>query len=421
MAMQSNTQVNEYRFFHYTPIDDNFYHVTCKIILQGSAPLDDYDYDHGFFYRCLNNPAANYYVTCKLFSHSLIANLLNRKVYGMDINVDNLKQNELLPLDQKLNLEQDLKRILHFHLTQNHIFEREMRPCSVNSFRGYNNITTMQATSMTYGQNNFDDNGLSQNGAGGYIHDIPNQQQQVNVSQSNFDNGLSHQTGNGRYVSVSPQQQIDSPQYVPESGLPHLNRTHNIQQQVGIPQSNFDNGLPHQNGMSRHVTSPQQQADAPNGTHNVTISQEQVNFPQSNFDNDLSHQNGTGEYVTSPQQQVDIPQYVEMRPDYNRSSGNIRDNVITTQDSMFDSTNNFNNVLPSHQGGNERNNAYPQRVPERENTNSFPRTMDNMMTTTTDIDNDNDHQDTNGIDRIVYQQQQVSQNNNDNDQDINIV
>jgi hypothetical protein len=391
---QCNTQVNEYKFFHHTPVDNNFYHVTCKNILQGSVSLDDYNYDHGFFYQCLNNPAANYYVTCKLFSHSLIVSLLNRKIYGMDINFSNLKQNESLSLNQKLNLEQDLKQILHFHLTQNRIFEGEKRPGSV--FRHNNNVTT-QATSMTYGQDNFDNNDLSQNRAGDYTHNIvPNQQ--VGVPQSNYDNGLSHQTG--RYVT-GPQQQVDSPQYVSESGLPHPNRTHNIsnqQQQVGIPQSNFDNDLPHQNGIGRHVTSPQQQVDAP-------------------------------QYVPeSAQQQIDNPQYVferEMRPDYNRSSGNIRDNVVTTQDSMFDSPNNFNNVLPSHQGGNERNNVtYSQRVPERENTNSFPRTMDNMTLTTTDINqncNDNDYQGTNGTDRIVYQQQQVSQNNNDNDQDINIV
>src|SRR5436190_21067386 len=112
-----NSMTTECRFFHYTSVDYNFYHVTCKIILQGSVSLDDYDYDHGFFYQCLNNSAANYYVTCKLFSHPLIVNLLNRKIYGMDIEINNFKQKESLSLNQKLNLEQELKQILHFHLT----------------------------------------------------------------------------------------------------------------------------------------------------------------------------------------------------------------------------------------------------------------------------------------------------------------
>src|ERR1044072_8948863 len=66
-------KMNEYKFFHHTTNDDNFYHVTCRIILNGTVPLDDcgYDYDYGFFYQCL---ATNYYVMCKLFSHFSIVN-----------------------------------------------------------------------------------------------------------------------------------------------------------------------------------------------------------------------------------------------------------------------------------------------------------------------------------------------------------
>src|ERR1051325_1306872 len=57
-TIQSNVstqtlKMNEYGFFHHTPNDDNFYHVTCRIILNGSVPSDDYDYDYGFFYQCL--------------------------------------------------------------------------------------------------------------------------------------------------------------------------------------------------------------------------------------------------------------------------------------------------------------------------------------------------------------------------------
>src|SRR4051794_13909488 len=98
--MTPSTQ--SWRFFHYSPKDDNFYHVTCNV-LQGS---DDHDYDHGFFY---DDSTANYYVTCKLFSHSLILNLLNKNIYGMDINVNNFKQQGSLSLNQRFNLEQDLK------------------------------------------------------------------------------------------------------------------------------------------------------------------------------------------------------------------------------------------------------------------------------------------------------------------------
>src|SRR5437016_5574597 len=77
-------QKNEYEFFHHTPNDDNFYLITCKIILNDSIPSDDYgydgyDYDYGFFYQ---RSATNYYIMCKLFSHSSIMNILNKKIYG---------------------------------------------------------------------------------------------------------------------------------------------------------------------------------------------------------------------------------------------------------------------------------------------------------------------------------------------------
>src|SRR5204863_477387 len=97
------SQAPIYEFFHYTPDDVNFYHVTCKIFLKGSFSLDNNDYEHGFFYECPNNSVSNYYVTCKLLPHSLIVNILNRKVYGMDLDIGDLKQKEQLCLNQKFN------------------------------------------------------------------------------------------------------------------------------------------------------------------------------------------------------------------------------------------------------------------------------------------------------------------------------
>src|ERR1044072_2748516 len=82
--------VRECRFFHYMHNDNKFYHIICKIILQDSVPLDDHDYDHGFFYQCPNDAAADYYVTCKFFSHFWIVNKLN----GMDLDINRLKRDE---------------------------------------------------------------------------------------------------------------------------------------------------------------------------------------------------------------------------------------------------------------------------------------------------------------------------------------
>ncbi|RIA98861.1 hypothetical protein C1645_812167 [Glomus cerebriforme] len=90
-------------FYHFLPDDNNFYYVTCKIVL--SDDFDDHDhYNHGFFFQHPDVPATIYFVTCKLLSFPLIENLLNN---GIDFDV-NCKV--LLSLHQKFNLEQRLKQ-----------------------------------------------------------------------------------------------------------------------------------------------------------------------------------------------------------------------------------------------------------------------------------------------------------------------
>src|SRR4051794_1790748 len=96
-ASQVSTQalqpVNELGLFYQAPNDNNFYHVTCKMILydypENPAPLDDDNYDYEFFFQS-SNDAATYHVTCKLLSHSSIVNILNKEIYryGIDFNVN---------------------------------------------------------------------------------------------------------------------------------------------------------------------------------------------------------------------------------------------------------------------------------------------------------------------------------------------
>ncbi|GBC07468.1 hypothetical protein RclHR1_00750002 [Rhizophagus clarus] len=105
-----NSQLNEFRLFYQPPNDDNFYHVTFKMILQLSENYYD-DYDYEFFYQ---GSDANYYVTCKLLPHPLIVNILNKEIYGIDFDVNDLKRKYTLTWNQKLNLEQSLKRVLSF-------------------------------------------------------------------------------------------------------------------------------------------------------------------------------------------------------------------------------------------------------------------------------------------------------------------
>ncbi|CAG8527311.1 17402_t:CDS:1 [Funneliformis caledonium] len=86
------------------------------------------DYDHQFFYQF---DGENYSVSCVLYSQSLIASILNKEMFGIDIdvnNVNNSRRNRLsLSLHQKLRLENNLKQVLPSHLSKNHIPENEMR------------------------------------------------------------------------------------------------------------------------------------------------------------------------------------------------------------------------------------------------------------------------------------------------------
>ncbi|CAB4473279.1 uncharacterized protein OCT59_028161 [Rhizophagus irregularis] len=95
MQHQQILQVLNYlKFYYFSPNDVNFYLVICKIILQDSFN-DHNHYDHEFFYQHPSYPTIRYHVSCKLLSYSLVENILNNEMCG--INFDT----ELLSLDQK--------------------------------------------------------------------------------------------------------------------------------------------------------------------------------------------------------------------------------------------------------------------------------------------------------------------------------
>ncbi|RIA96711.1 hypothetical protein C1645_754281 [Glomus cerebriforme] len=111
---QSTQQVfNEFRFFYQPPDDNNFYHVTCKVLhnyVQNPETWED-DYDCEFLYQSSN---AKYRVTCKLLSHSLVINILNKEFYERDFDINDLKRKYILTWHQKYNLELSLKQALPF-------------------------------------------------------------------------------------------------------------------------------------------------------------------------------------------------------------------------------------------------------------------------------------------------------------------
>ncbi|PKK71114.1 hypothetical protein RhiirC2_778793 [Rhizophagus irregularis] len=105
------------RFFYITPNDKNHFLITYKIIQENSDFFDDNDpdyklnYDHEFI---CSYHTANYYVRCKLLTHSIIEDLLNHEEF--DINT----QNNEIPLSpqQKLSLEESLLVKLYLRISR---------------------------------------------------------------------------------------------------------------------------------------------------------------------------------------------------------------------------------------------------------------------------------------------------------------
>ncbi|RIA96712.1 hypothetical protein C1645_815026 [Glomus cerebriforme] len=112
--------LSEFGLFHQPPNDNNIYHVTLQQISENVVLEDFYDYE--FFYQ---NSNTIYYVKCKLLSHSLIVNLLNKEIYGEDFDKNDLRCKYILTLDQKLNLESSLKEALPF--VQDQILKSDLR------------------------------------------------------------------------------------------------------------------------------------------------------------------------------------------------------------------------------------------------------------------------------------------------------
>src|SRR3954470_5579262 len=86
------------QFFYH--LDNNIYHVTCKMIilqnrLENSAFWNGDDgYDYEFFFHITNGLVTVYHVMCKLLSNPSIVNILNKEIYGFDTN--NLSRKYLL-------------------------------------------------------------------------------------------------------------------------------------------------------------------------------------------------------------------------------------------------------------------------------------------------------------------------------------
>ncbi|CAG8633566.1 uncharacterized protein OCT59_028164 [Rhizophagus irregularis] len=137
--------LNYLKFYYFSPNDVNFYLVICKIILQDTFN-DHNHYDHEFFYQHPSYPSIRYHVTCKLLSYSLVETILNNEVCGMNFDTNPLS------LDQKFNLEHNLKQKLFYRM----ICDRNTNDV------GNNEMITQTVSSMADNQN-YNDSDFSSN------------------------------------------------------------------------------------------------------------------------------------------------------------------------------------------------------------------------------------------------------------------
>ncbi|CAG8515530.1 1762_t:CDS:2 [Rhizophagus irregularis] len=86
--------LNYLKFYYFLPNDVNFYLVICKIILQDSFN-DHNHYDHEFFYQHPSYPTIRYHVSCKLLSYSLVENILNNEMCGINFDTELLSTNDV--------------------------------------------------------------------------------------------------------------------------------------------------------------------------------------------------------------------------------------------------------------------------------------------------------------------------------------
>jgi hypothetical protein len=231
-------------------------------------------------------------------------NILNRKFYGIELGVNNLEQKELLSLNQRFNLEQDLKRILPSHFKQN-------RTGNMNPFHRYNDIITTRCTLTIDDQNNTN-SCLSHQDRVGYAHNVTRVQHQedkigVDEKQVYFNNTTQH-------IDI-PEREIRQ-----DTNSFHENIWNNtmIASMTGNQNNYNNNGMLHNNGVGVHSIIPQQLIGSPgynvnynpNIRNNVMTAQiaptTDINHNNGLPYNDHQDLNGVGDYythVTYPQQQ----------------------------------------------------------------------------------------------------------------------
>ncbi|RGB30924.1 hypothetical protein C1646_671302 [Rhizophagus diaphanus] len=360
MMQQYNASMG---FFHYIPYDDCFYHITYQTVPRDIVFSDDHDCDHGFFYY---DSEINYYIKCKLFSHSLIVSVLNRELYGIYSESNNLEQKNPLSLNQKLNLEQVLKQFLPLYFMNNPIIERRMK---TSSNKNMNSMTDNHNNSGNQG-------GFYQNRAVNYNYNVTRQQPDsfhgnigndvmISSSTSMPDNQNNINEVGGYIQNVIPQQQIKFNNislaeremrsgYESSTNLPHR-KTSMIDIQ--------NNCLPHQN----RTEDTQQRVDFNN------FPQHQIPVREMRPDYDInknSPQNNAAAYDDVSTTDVNLNHHVDHTRAYSQADLNSLSQNNTPDEENNNVTITTQGILTADINHNYNRNGVPYNINQDVNINS---------------------------------------------------
>jgi len=116
LANSSLNNSNDRMSFFYNPSGDfQIYHITCGLLNENVDTPSDYT----FYYKL--DDKTFYKVTCRLISHSLIVQFLNKKFYGIELRQEPQQDYLTFSNDQRDNLEFHLKEFFSNHFAQKQI------------------------------------------------------------------------------------------------------------------------------------------------------------------------------------------------------------------------------------------------------------------------------------------------------------
>ncbi|CAG8609882.1 10608_t:CDS:2 [Funneliformis caledonium] len=109
----------KYSFFHLILV--NLFKITCEEILDNFEPMTSNTVTDKVFLFTYNQK--NYKITCEYIPSPMVVDILNKKVYDVDTNLNEQQQRPFVdfPKGYKVDFESSLKPYLDMYLAQVHI------------------------------------------------------------------------------------------------------------------------------------------------------------------------------------------------------------------------------------------------------------------------------------------------------------